>query len=149
MEQVVEEYEVQRLLGEALLYYWPQITREMDRVPHTWDRWWTKDALLEGASCGVFQVWAAGTKEQHRIIFVTQVGVYPAGNILQGIMIFGRDLEGCAPISIAVMERFARQMGCASMELTGRVGWEKVLAPYGFKKRAVLLTRDIVDHTVN
>ena len=48
----------------------------------------------------------------------------------------------------AVMEAaelLAEQYECDGIELTGQKGWEKMLKPYGYKHKGVVLTKELGD----
>jgi hypothetical protein len=46
-----------------------------------------------------------------------------------------RELIEMAPKLMA----WGKKMGCTDATIEGRLGWERVLAPLGFEKKAVLL----------
>lgn len=136
-----ESYEVIRIQHDTdLMLYWPHITREMDRIPQVWDTWWTKEALLQQILCGGMQLWGVGPPNQLRLIAITQVNTYPANRILQIVLVLGNSLHESAPVLAATLQKFAHLQGCLIGEVVGRPGWEKFLAPHGFRKTAVVLT---------
>lgn len=140
--------QAQQVLSDKFFTWWPMIAAEMDKVPHIWDKWWTKESIYEGVTQGRFQVWVAGTNGEVRVTLITQIAYYPANRILQGILVLGNSLEDCAPALDAVLEKFARDTGCTLCEVQGRPGWERFLSRYGFSKAAVVLHRRVTEHRV-
>ena len=148
MTPFTESCEVDMLKGDKFLHYWPYIKGEMEKIPHLWDRWWTMDSIFEGVMSGRFQVWAAGSGKEYKLIVITQVAHYPANTILQGILMLGNSLEECAPVLDATLEKWGRDSRCTMCEVSGRKGWARFLKSYGFKETAVVLHRPIGEHRV-
>lgn len=146
MEQSAAQVELVK--ADKFFTWWPRISAEMDKVPHIWDRWWTKEAILEGVAQGRFQVWVAGKDGNVHVTLITQIAYYPANRILQAIIILGNSLEEFAPALDGVLEKFAHDQGCTLCEVTGRAGWERFLSRYGFSKAAVVLHRRVTEHRV-
>jgi hypothetical protein len=119
------------------------IVRELSRVPHVWDKWWTLESLHEGALCGRFQVWAVGPLSDVEGFLMTSIFHYPAGPMLETIVAFGNHLEECMPVMMAQLQMFASKCGCARIEVRGRAGWERKLWDYGFRREGVLLYADV------
>lgn len=134
-------YEVSQLEGDELDRHWGAIAIQLRLVSHTWDTWWTEEALHLGAMNGHFQVWAIGPVGEIRGIAFTQVVEYPANRILHMGPVFGDGWTEMLPTFAAVIEKFGVARGCTVGEIGGRVGWEKVLRPYGFRKYGVTLVK--------
>jgi hypothetical protein len=83
------EFEASRLRKEEIVYYWPWMEVELDRVTHIWCGHWTKEALYELALSERFQVWGFGPKDEIRIFVFTQIIHFPANRILQAFLCFG------------------------------------------------------------
>lgn len=145
----MSEFEAHRLTLPQVTYYWPQIERELDLIPHTWDTYWTKTFLYEAAMTEMFEVWGAGTPDDLCLILFTQVVTYPANRILQAILMLGNSLEECAPALEAVLTRFAQTQHVTVLEVTGRPGWEKKLAPFGLKKRGIVMSKIVYEERVH
>ena len=122
---------------------WPHISEHMDRVPELWVPWWTKEAIYNSIANGRFQLWAGGHGGRVRMWLVTQVAHYPAGNVLQGILVFGQEMDEYLDEFHVVLEKFARERNCFRMELSGRPGWSRKIGKFGFKMTAVTLSADV------
>lgn len=131
-------HEVKRVHGDEFTVYWPFIEIELDRVPHIWEPWWSKEDLYVGVISGRFQLWGAGTKTAIQIMVFTQVAEFPAGPILQGVIVVGNSLEENLPVLAGAMENFARIMQCKRFEIHGRRGWGRKLKRYGPRETCVL-----------
>jgi hypothetical protein len=46
----------------------------------------------------------------------------------------GKDFIRHIPELMPVWERIGRASGCSGLSLQGRTGWDKLLAPWGFKR---------------
>lgn len=124
---------------EEFVRYWPDIQREMDKVPHIWETWWTKEHIFHSVMCGQFQVWAAGHDGSVRMFLVTQIANYPAARILTSILMLGNSLDASIDALWAALEQFARQQECDRVEVVGRKGFERKLAKYGLRPQSIVL----------
>jgi hypothetical protein len=133
------EVEVELLTPGKVEIYWPKIERDLLSIPEVWDKWWTVDALREGAFHSRFQVWTVGRNKVSGVFF-SQFCTYPAGVILQVVLAFGKGLDECLPKAITTLQWYAKTTGCSRVEVHGRLGWEKKLLPYGFVRESVILS---------
>ena len=93
--------------------------------------------------------------EEDRAIFypvqngaaVFRVAVYPKRRRLRLWLIGGEVGEGVAKLD-AVMEAaefLAEKHGCDGIECTGQIAYKRVLKPYGYKHKGVVLTKELGD----
>ena len=94
-----------------------------------------EDVLSEVLS-GHAQFW-----ETEHATVVTQVADHETYRALN-IWLAGGDLHEIISL-LKDAEVWATDHGCSVIEVTGRRGWKKVLAPYGFVERAVVLSKDL------
>jgi len=80
------------------------------------------------------QVW-----ESDSFAFLTNIIETPAGKRLE-IWLAGGDLQGILAMEPAVAE-FAKQNDCVSVDLNGRLGWQKFLPEY--KPHSVTLRKEL------
>lgn len=145
MEQALE-YRTELMSRDKVEHYWPQISAELDKVPHIWQTWFTKEYLYAAPWNGDMNVWGVGPDDQVRMVVYTRVSIFPASRILQILLALGNDLERCLPSLEATIESFAQRTECDFCEIYGREGWIKKLK--GFRKTAVVLTKKINKFTV-
>jgi len=138
----MNEVEIELLTPGKVEIYWPMIERDLLNIPEVWNKWWTIDALREGAFYGRFQVWTSGCETVTGVLF-SQFCTYPAGVILQIVLAFGKDLDEVLPKFMAVLHRYASITGCSRVEIHGRLGWARKLHQYGFVREAVILTSNV------
>jgi len=78
---------------------------------------------------------------------VFTVAVYPKRRRLRLWLIGGEVGEGVAKLD-AVMEAaevMAKEYGCDGIECTGQIAYKRVLKPYGYKHKGVVLTKELGD----
>jgi hypothetical protein len=132
-------YEASRLRTEEILFYWPWIEVELNKIASVWCGHWTKEALREYAINERVQVWGFGPPDQIRIIAFTQLIDFPAGRVIQVFLCFGNSIDEAMPVIEATFERFAMETESKVCEILGRRGWLKK-AP-GFKEDYVVMSR--------
>jgi len=152
-EQITEEFgagiSCQLFTAPAIQFYWPLILEQLEKIPHMFLNE-TPDSLLEKALQTRVQVWGVGVGEQWKMFIFTQVAIHPARNCLEIVMCFGEGvLEKVGPVVSEAMDQFALSQSCKDIEVFGRPGWEKILAPYGFRKLSVVLSRPVLDRSIN
>lgn len=138
------EWRVELLEDENFLKFWPGIAEEMDKIPHTWEDL-TKESIETRALNGTIQVWGIGD-DVIRMILFTQIAIYPTGKVLEIFWAFGEGKlwEPAAACVDYTINEFAKMQGCKRIDIIGRGGWEKVLAPHGFKKCAIVLSKRVI-----
>lgn len=133
------------LLSEAQFQkLWPQIEGSMDLIPHTWEDL-TKESVVYRALNRSLQVWGVGDELIEMVLF-TQLAHYATGSVLQVIWGAGEGkiYEKAGDAVDASLEYFAITQECKRIDIIGRGGWERILKPRGFKRAAVVLSRNVV-----
>lgn len=147
------KFETKLLLGDELTAYWPQIWRDMEKVPHIWQLYWTREAIEEEVFLGRAQVWAAGPRLefglQIRAVVLTRVLTYPKGRFLEGMFMFGNSLEEALPVLHATFQKFAMMQQCQNMLVQGREGWGAALKPLGFERISSTYVSAVPDVRIN
>jgi len=115
---------------------WPQIEEFMDgAAKYTYGRFNVED-IKEGLFTKPQQLWIAFTDDEViKGAVVTQVLTYPRMNTLVMHFTGGIDLKEWKPSMLELLQRFAKENGCAVIESYGREGWSKVFENDGFKSR--------------
>jgi hypothetical protein len=130
MGQVMSE-SVVSVFGQAEFErYWPMITAELDKVPHIWSPWWTKEFLWGQVVSGNVRLMGAGTQECLEVVAFTQITYYPASKILQCYMMIGQKVDKHLESLASAMEFLARENDCHWIEIIGRKGWSRKLRKF-------------------
>ena len=118
-------------------------------IHREWARF--KDRFATAMEDGLYTIEALEKKiGQGKAIFlpgrdaaiVAEKVTYDGGrSVLQTLWAVG-DLQEVIALSPG-LEAMGRIMGCSQMLVEGRKGWEKVLAPHGYKPWSVTLTKDL------
>jgi hypothetical protein len=90
-------------------------------------------------------------QDDHAIFYPTRKGasvfrvaLYPRKRILQ-IWLAGGDMESSIDSILEAAEHHAAKHECDSIEVLGRRGWERVLKPYGYEHKRVMLIKELGD----
>ena len=135
-------WETQLLTSEAIVHYWDDIKTMLEKVPQTW-RLHTIESFYMGALEGRIQVWSVGTKTEVKAVLFTQLALYPAHRVLQGIWMCGEGaLEGL-DILDGVATRFARIQGCDEIQIHGRRGWKPLVSKLGYVEDYTVFTKSV------
>jgi hypothetical protein len=96
----------------------------------------TYEDIVRGIEDERFQLWPG----VHATV-VTEMIWFPQKKVIHCFLAAGDLAEIHAIRSWA--EEWARRAGCASVTITGRPGWERVLASDGYTKQSVTLEKDL------
>lgn len=130
-----------RLSDEQYAFYWPSIEQELDKVPHIWQPFFTKEYLRDIPLHQELLVWEAGVKGAMTIVIFAQFIQTPRGNGLSFRLALGNNLDACLPQLEATFEQLARVMGCSFVEVSGREGWLRKLP--GFKRDYTVMSKQV------
>jgi hypothetical protein len=75
-------------------------------------------------------------------VLVTEVMDYPTARVLDLALCAGERLDLWIS-ALPWLEGFAKQAGCTQMQVHGRAGWSRVLAPRGFREAARVLLKGV------
>jgi hypothetical protein len=73
----------------------------------------------------------------------TEITEYQTETVLQVLLLVGDGFEERKAEVVAGLEKFGAAHGCAAIEALCRLGLERSLKPQGFKRKKVLLRKDI------
>ena len=149
MTKEPSQYVAELLSEDKFILYWPKISRELDKVPHIWQDWWTKDSIYRFTTEGRFQCWAVGTEEVVLGVLFSQVTAYPKQTVLQVFMAFGEGMLDMVDALEATFHRYAVIRRCTRVEITGRPGWESELRKKGFRRTSTTIARAIQPMEMN
>ncbi len=84
-----------------------------------------------------YQLWVAIEGETIIGAVVTSVTNYPQKKVLSMPYCGGVDLHKWKDPMLAILRRFAAQVGCEAIEATARKGWAKIFKDDGYQERWV------------
>lgn len=130
--------------SKDLSLVWPKVKDMVTKaIEHSDGKFNTDDLykLLQDKAC---QLWVAYNHESKQIVGVaiTEIIVYPNEKRLNFFVLTGTDFAKLYELSEPIYA-FARAHNCKKADVIGRPGWEKVLAPYGFKKIHTIVSIDL------
>lgn len=94
------------------------------------------DDVIEGLHDGRFQIFWNDYG-----VCITEIVNGPRRSYLNCFVVAG-ELPGVMELQSKIDE-FAREMGCAYLMTTARLGWQKVLPQFGWDKTSVVFTRPV------
>jgi hypothetical protein len=93
---------------------------------------------------GRYGLWVV-VDDNMKVALITEILEYPQKRTLAVPFCGGEEhlIDQWLPDIVRAMDDHARHNGCVSVEIFGRPGWEKILKGYDYKKRYVVLEREI------
>jgi hypothetical protein len=137
-----------------------------DQVPYVWQavkallepavavtngRYTTEDVFY-GLMAQDMTLWIAFDDDKQIVgCEVTKIVDYPSRQVLCSLFTAGEQATGSARAGMrewrepmmALLIRYARDVGCTAIEGQGRPGWIKLMEPYGVRPIAMLFEKDL------
>lgn len=85
----------------------------------------------------VQQLWVAYTEEKVYGAVITEIMQYPRMRVLVMHFTGGVELPKWKKEMLSLLQRFAKDNGCKTIESIGRTGWKKVFKNDGFKSNTM------------
>lgn len=119
---------------------WPMIHKRLEPVIRRLGGRMVPATLLESIKSGSCQCWTAWEGTECLAAVVTRIEVHASGmKTLSAMVASGDHREKWQYIAVDALTKFMHAEGCERFEIHARPGWERVLAPKGFKKTHVVL----------
>lgn len=125
--------------------YWPNISNLLDAYTSLWEGSYSKDAILARAISGQLQFWLITEGDNKvKMFFTTQVTeLFNGKKVLQIVWGIGEEVIENLPLLETAFDRFAQSMGCDTIEVSGRKGFERAFKKIGFEFQCVTLHRAV------
>ena len=107
----------------------------------------TVNDTIEAVYRGKKQLWAAYDDTVHGVI-TTSIVEYPRIKALVMELCAGDNLSQWKGQMLEMIEQFARDCGCAKIEMVGRKGWERVLDHDGYRPTHFVYEKELTDGQV-
>jgi|TARA_R100000329_G_scaffold151479_1_gene147848 hypothetical protein len=123
---------------------YPKIEEYIDRVVPTSNGRFDKIDLLHDIIVGKATLWTVVDEEEDNKIYgiiFTEITSYPRRKFLSITFASGDRLDEWMDESLKVLENWAVDNECESMEITGRKGWVKKLKPHDWEEEFVIIKK--------
>jgi len=137
--------EVRQLLlvsPELLPQVWPQVEPLFLQHEDIWGEYYTIESFPFLFQRGILQLWTVNDEEEFFLAWVTSLRTFPKTKVLEILLIVGDRMKDNLAF-LDCTEMWARKQGVMTSNIVGREGFLRVLKPYGYRKRAVALSKDI------
>ena len=131
------------LVSPALLpQVWPQVKPLFLQNESIWEEYYTIESFPILFQRGRLQLWTMNDEDEFFLAGVTELLIFPKTKVLNIVLIMGSGMKDSLEF-LDCTEMWARKQGAMKSNIVGREGFLRVLKPYGYRKRAVALSKDI------
>jgi hypothetical protein len=124
--------EVSMVPAQYLDQCWPKIEGYIEKAAeYTYGRF-TASNIYDLVADGDYELWIAFNGSDINGAVVTNVVTYPQRKLLCMQFCGGEDLVSWKDPMLALLRRFAKDIGCDGIESTARPGWAKIFQNDGF-----------------
>lgn len=132
---------IQQVRPEHLDHIWLDIQPFIDR---TEDEESPSESVYNNVKSGSWTLWLGLNDNQIEMVMTTSFVTYPASGMMCRVeTLAGSDLKSWTDTYLNLLEDWAKSHGCIAMDIFGRKGFEKALAPFGYKYEATLLRKKL------
>lgn len=129
---------------EYLAQVWPVVGPMLKRATDQSEGRYELEDLRKMLACEAFQLWVIFEPDMNIVAAITSTFTqYPQGKFLSGQFLGGERLDDWKDMFLKVFDQWGRDNDCDFVELTGRAGWSKVLAPNGYRELYRTYQRDL------
>lgn len=104
---------------------------------------YTIDSMMESFKSGTMVPWAVVTNGELVAFIATEVFQCPLRKVLVVRFGAGNNIARYIELVIDTLENHARDNGCSSVEISGRMGWLRALDKHGYEPAYVTLSKEI------
>ncbi|WP_461521442.1 hypothetical protein [Porticoccus sp.] len=115
---------------DAVDQVWEFVAPQIERVLKRFDMGYGPEHVLARLKNRDMQLWLCGDMEA---ICVTEIMVFPHFKTLAIQLTAGHGMSKWLPALAETLRAYAQHHQCKYLEGYGRKGWQKALAPYGYK----------------
>ena len=141
-KEPVEEFSGCRITlvpQEHIEFIWPKVREMLAPAIERAHGRWTEQDVLDQLLSGKQFLWLAYRNDGAISSAVTTlISQYPSARLLGIQFAGGTDMQLWSASGMAVMKKFAADMGCSGIETGGRSGWGRYLERFGFKQYIVI-----------
>lgn len=124
---------------------WGEVVKHLMRpVNRSYGRYTIVD-VYAALHSGTQQLWVVYEGDDIIAAITTGISIYPNKKCLTCMFCGGRGLDEWAEEADYALSQFARDEGCESIELTGRIGWKKVLEKFDWDHRFVGYEKELTN----
>lgn len=114
-------------------WIWPRVAPILERAINVSDGKYTLDQVHDYLNTRDMQLWVVEKTGRMLCVCVTQIINFPNKKVLLILFCAGEGMFEWVRLIKPILA-WGKNEGCASAEIYGRPGWEKVLPDFGFKK---------------
>jgi hypothetical protein len=129
--------EVSMVPAEYVDTCWNKIEKFVQGAVEETEGRYTVENIYDMAKEGQHHLWVAYEGSDFKGFVTTIVNTYPQRKILLMSFCGGEEFKSWKTPIISLLKRFAKDMGCDSIEAYGRPGWSKILKEEGYKSKFV------------
>ena len=117
----------------------PWVQAALDAV----DTMTSADFILERIEARDMQLWLVLADNTPVAAFTTEIVVYEKGKMLTAFSLAGDGMDVWLPAVLETLAAFARANDCRGVQCSGREGWARKLAAFGWTKASVNMVKEL------
>lgn len=129
---------------DKIVEVWPAVAQLLGKGLELYSDIMTMQEVIQNLVEGKWQLWMVYTDDAIVYAATSEILIRSTGRkSLNMVLSGGSMLDEWLPTFLAALDDFAKEHRCADIWMTGRAGWARVGAPYGYRQRLVTLVKEV------
>ncbi len=117
---------------------WPVVENHLERAIERAGGRISGQTVMKSILDGTHLLWIISDGDKISAAMVTRIAEYPLKKMLVVESLGGSELKHWLPVAFNALKGYAKDMSLSGIEMYGRSGWTRALAPYGWRQSMVL-----------
>lgn len=123
---------------------WPQVERLLAPAIANHEGWWAEADVCARIEAGAAALWV-GVDADHEVRAALVTEIEPGPRFATAVIsLFGADDMTEALAFLPEVEAWGRMHGASRVEIRGREGWKRALAPFGYRPLYAAIGKELM-----
>ena len=111
---------------------WPVVRDDLNKALEYSNGRYSEKIVADMVVSNLMQLWLLTNEDKIVMSMVTQILDYPTGlKVCEVFLLGGKNTKEWLEFAVGKLSKWAKSLGCSSIQIAGRKGWEKVLKGWG------------------
>lgn len=121
---------------------WSYVEPLLLQSKETWERYYSLEDIGVGILSHKFQLWCMNDETVILLAAISEIRQFPKCRVMHVSWICGEELDDALEF-LSCIEMWGRNNGATESLIQGRLGWTKVLKPFGYDPEQIVLRKSL------
>lgn len=135
---------LRRITVQNLSLVWSPVAELLQSASATWETLYTLESIFLEIFLERAQLWVLEFNDEVCGCMITELVAFPKATMLRILLSAGDQNALVNGMQfLPMIETWAKKQGATIIDVYGRPGWKRVLAPHGYESQAVVVRKSI------